>query len=334
MSQTATTPAAKAPWLNPVAEELHVLLVHNSSHGAEHILQRLTQLQRRPCLIKSVAVPAEAEASLETEDYTLILLVAAASLQETFSQFDRLADCAADTPIVVLCESGDESFVEEIIEHGATDCLVMSSVDDQTLRRVVRYAANSKRTRQHITWLKNFDAVTELPNRDRLRAHLREAIIRAKKNDSLFSVLMLNLDRFKLINETLGQSRGDLLLQEIGTRLRSSLPTSDLLARHNGDEFVVVSHGLSTAEDATLIAQKMLNALSRPIMIEGHEVFVTGSIGISVFPGDGEDSDVLVSNADAAVSRAKDMGRNHFQFYVMDMDAKTTRRLSLGKSVV
>lgn len=329
MSQTAITPASKAPWLHPVGGELRVLLVHNSSHGADHILQRLTQLHHRPCLIKSWTHTAEAAASLATEDYTLIFLVAAASLQETFRQFDRLADCAADTPVVVLCQSGDESFIQEIIEHGATDCLEVSSIDDQTLRRVVRFAETSKRTQQHIAWLKNFDAVTELPNRDRLRAHLSEAIVRARHNDSLFSVLMLNLDRFKLINETLGQSRGDLLLQEIGTRLRSSLPTSDLLARHNGDEFVVVSHGLSVPEDATLIAQKMLNALSRPIMIEGHEVFITGSIGISVFPGDGADADVLISNADAAVSRAKDMGRNHFQFYTMDMDAKTTRRLSL-----
>jgi diguanylate cyclase (GGDEF)-like protein len=216
-----------------------------------------------------------------------------------------------------------------MIEHGALDCLVMSDTDDSALRRVLRYSADRKRTRQHIAWLKNFDTLTELPNRELLRTHLRDAIARSKGDNRLFAVLMLNLDRFKLVNETLGPSRGDRLLQEVSARLRSCLPESDLLARHNGDEFVVVSNGLSTAQDATFVAQKMLNALSRPVMIEGHEVYVTGSIGISVFPGDGEDSDVLISNADAAVSRAKEMGRNHFHFYTMDMNAKTTRRLSL-----
>lgn len=129
MSQTAITPASKTPWLDPVVTEIRVLLVHDLSHNAEHILQRLTRLQRPACVIKSVTMPAEAATSLENEDYTLILLVAASSLQETFALFDRLADCAPDMPIVVLCESEDEPFADEIIEHGAADCLVMSHVN-------------------------------------------------------------------------------------------------------------------------------------------------------------------------------------------------------------
>lgn len=329
MSRPVKDHVSRTPWLYPVAADIRVLLVHEKPQEAEHTLRRLTRLQRPTCLTHYVDTLAEAAAALGKDDYTLILLGAAASLQENFAHFDRLADCAPDTPVIILSEIEDEILSDEIVEHGAIDCLMMSDADDDTLRRVLRYAANSKRTRQHITWLKNFDAVTQLPNRELLRAHLGEAIVRAKRDDRLFSVLMLNLDRFKLINETLGPSRGDRLLQELGMRLRSCLPESDLLARHHGDEFVAVSHGLSTAQDASLVAQKMLNALSRPIMIEGHEVYVTGSIGISVFPGDGEDADILISNADAAVSRAKDMGRNHFQFYTMDMDAKTSRRLSL-----
>ena len=329
MSKPAKDIASRTPWHSAVATDMRVLLVHGDAQAAADALARLSRLKNPACRVHHVAGLPEAVTTLGKEDYTVVLLGAAADLRENTAHFDRLAAAAAETPVVLLTESEDEIFTAEMIEHGALDCLVLSETSDLMLRRTLRYAQELKGTRRHISWLKNFDPLTELPNREMLRAYLNDAVARAKTDNRLLAVLMLNLDRFKLVNETLGPSRGDRLLQEVASRLRSCLPESDFLARHNGDEFVVVSHGLSTAQDATLIAQKMLNALSRPVMIEGHEVYVTGSIGISVFPPDGDDSEVLISNADAAVSRAKDTGRNHYQFYTLDMNAKTTRRLSL-----
>jgi diguanylate cyclase (GGDEF)-like protein len=309
--------------------DLRVLLVHSEAQAGTDALRRLSRMKNPACRTRHVTSLSDAISALDKDDYTVVLLGAAATLQENMTNVDRLAQSAAETPVVMLSDSEDEIFAAEMIEHGALDCLVMAETSDNTLRRVLRYAEETRRTRRHIAWLKNYDALTELPNRELLRAHLDEAVAQAKADNRLLAVLMLNLDRFKLVNETLGPSRGDRLLQEVGSRLRACLPESDFLARHNGDEFVAVSQGLSTAQDATLIAQKMLNALSRPVMIEGHEVYVTGSIGISIYPPDGDDSEILISNADAAVSRAKDTGRNHYQFYTLDMNAKTTRRLSL-----
>ena len=329
MSQPVNEQVSRLPWQAPKTADMHVLLVHPDVQEAELAQRHLMSLQRPACLVHYVATLDEAAATLDQKDYSLILMSAASSLRENFSQLDRLADCAPDTPIIILHQATDEVFADEIIEHGAMDCLVMSDTDDNMLRRALRYAANTKYLRQHIAKLENFDALTELPNRDQLRAYLAKAISNAKSDDQIFAVLMMNLDRFKLVNETLGPNRGDRLLQEISTRLRDCLLESDLLARGHGDEFIAVAKGLSAAQDATLVAQKMLNALGRPILIEGHDVYVTGSIGISIFPGDGTDPEVLISNADAAVTRAKGIGRNSFQFYAMDLDAKTSQRLSL-----
>jgi diguanylate cyclase (GGDEF)-like protein len=309
--------------------DLRVLLVHSEAQAATDALRSLSRMKNPACRTRHVTSLSDAISALGKDDYTVVLLGAAATLQENMANVDRLTQSATETPVVMLSDSEDEIFAAEMIEHGALDCLVMAETSANTLRRVLRYAEETRRTRRHIARLKNYDALTELPNRELLRAYLDEAVAQAKADNRLLAVLMLNLDRFKLVNETLGPSRGDRLLQEVGSRLRACLPESDFLARHNGDEFVAVSQGLSTAQDATLIAQKMLNALSRPVMIEGHEVYVTGSIGISIYPPDGEDSEILISNADAAVTRAKESGRNHYQFYTLDMNAKTTRRLSL-----
>lgn len=316
-------------WHGAMTTDVRVLVVHGDAQAAAEAMRRLSRLKNPTCRVHHVAGLPDAVAALGQADYTVVLLAAAADLQDNLAHVDHLAAAAADTPVVLLNDSDDEVFTGEMIEHGALDCLVMAETNDLTLRRMLRYADELQRTRRHVDRLKHYDPLTELPNRELLRAYLDEAVARAKAENRLLAVLLLNLDRFKLVNETLGPSRGDLLLQEVANRLRNCLPESDFLARHSGDEFVAVSQGLSTAQDATLIAQKMLNALSRPVIIEGHEVYVTGSIGISVFPPDGEESEVLISNADAAVSRAKESGRNHFQFYTLDMNAKTSRRLSL-----
>ena len=329
MNEPTNDTTSGTAWHGAMTADVRVLVVHDETMAAVEATQRLSRLKHPTCQPHHVASPSEAVAALSQADYTVVLLRAAANLQDNFDHLDRLTAAASDTPIILLSDSEDDVFTAEVTEHGALDCLVKAETNDPALRRTLRYADEIKRTRRHVDRLKHYDPLTELPNRELLRAHLDTVVAQAKAENRLVAVLMLNLDRFKLVNETLGPSRGDLLLQEVATRLRSCLPQSDFLARHSGDEFVAVSQGISSAEDATLIAQKMLNALSRPVVIEGHEVYVTGSIGISVFPPDGDESEVLISNADAAVSRAKETGRNHFQFYTLDMNAKTSRRLSL-----
>lgn len=312
---------------NAAPAVLRLLLIHDHAQDAADFMQRARRLQEPACQVHHITGLPDGGTALD--DCDVILLGAAATFQKSAALLERLQNRAPGKPIVVLTHADDDVFFREMLNHGALDCLTLSGTDDRTLHRVLRHAMGIGHAQKQITWLKNFDPLTGLPNRDFLRENLRDAIVQAKSKSGVLAVLMLNLDRFKLVNETLGPSRGDKLLLEIATRLRGCMAETDLLARHNGDEFIVVSANLPSPQDATLVAQKMLNALIRPVMIEGHEVYVTASIGISIYPGDGEDVDILISNADAAVSRAKDMGRNHFQFYTLDMNAKTTRRLSL-----
>lgn len=321
-------PKALRPSTPPAA--LRVLLLRDNAQDDAKLATCLNRLEKPVLDVEQVEGIDEAKHALDRRDYDLILMCAGATVQGSMVTLQHLLDCAADTPIVVITQNDETEFSEQMLSLGAQDCTTRAVLADaDSLRRVLRYAAARRAAQRQIARLQNFDSLTNLLNRDSLRDALRRLVAKAAAERSLVAVLMLNLDRFKLVNETLGPSRGDKLLQEVSSRLRSCLTDTDILARYNGDEFVAVSTGLGSAPEATLVAQKLLNALSRPVVIEGHEVYVTGSIGITVFPGDGEDSDVLLSNADAAVSRAKDLGRNHYQFYTLDMNAKTNRRLSL-----
>jgi diguanylate cyclase (GGDEF)-like protein len=330
MSSSNKSVLPKALRRNTPAAGARVLLVSDNAQEGAKLGASLRRLEKPLLDVEHVTNVDEAKHAVERQDYDLILMCAEATMQGSTVALQHLQDGASDTPIVVIAQNDEAEFSEQMLSLGALDCVTLAALADQDLlRRVLRHAAARKAAQRQIARLQNFDSLTDLLNRDSLRDTLRRLVAKAAAEQSLVAVLMLNLDRFKLVNETLGPSRGDKLLQEVSNRLRACLADSDILARYNGDEFVAVSTGVGSPQEATLIAQKLLNALSRPMVIEGHEVYVTGSIGITVFPGDGEDSDVLLSNADAAVSRAKDLGRNHYQFYTLDMNAKTNRRLSL-----
>ncbi len=321
-------PKALRPGPPPAA--LRILLLCDNAHDGARLAAGLNRLEKPVLDVEQVEGIDEAKRALNRQDYDVILMWADPTLQGSAVTLQHLLDGAVETPVVAITRNDETEFSEQMLSLGAQDCITQATFADAALlRRVLRYAAARKAAQRQIARLQNFDSLTNLLNRDSLRDTLRQLVAKAAAEQSLVAVLMLNLDRFKVVNETLGPSRGDKLLQEVSNRLRSCLTETDILARYNGDEFVAVSTGIGSPQEATLVAQKLLNALSRPVVIEGHEVYVTGSIGITVFPGDGEDSDVLLSNADAAVSRAKDLGRNHYQFYTLDMNAKTNRRLSL-----
>lgn len=177
----------------------------------------------------------------------------------------------------------------------------------------------------------NYDDLTGLPNRNLLRDRLSHAIERCLQDDSTLAVLLLNLDRFKEINDALGHDVGDLALRQLARRLQDTLEDVDTLARVAGDEFVVVAEaGEATA---SLVAQTLLNHLSEPSMIDGREFFFPASIGIAVFPKDGDEQQTLLKNASAAMYKAKAAGGNVFRFYEAEMNARSMERLELGNAL-
>jgi diguanylate cyclase (GGDEF)-like protein/PAS domain S-box-containing protein len=201
----------------------------------------------------------------------------------------------------------------EIIAH-------MSNTRDITER---------KQTEERLSYLANYDLLTGLPNRILLFDRLEQAIPRVRWQKRLVAVLFLDLDNFKQINDTLGHNTGDLLLKAVGERLTRFVRQGDTVARLGGDEFVLVLADLAKAEDVPQIAQKILDGLSKPFDLEGVEIFTGASIGITLDPTDGEDPETLLKNADAAMYKAKEQGRNHYQFYSSSMNIKILERLSI-----
>ncbi|WP_152996948.1 diguanylate cyclase domain-containing protein, partial [Mammaliicoccus sciuri] len=177
-----------------------------------------------------------------------------------------------------------------------------------------------KRAEARLAFMAQHDSLTGLPNRNLLRQQMDEMLQHTRRSTDKVAVLMLGLDNFKAVNETLGHGIGDKLLRAVAKRLRSTLREEDALARLNSDEFTIVQGGVMRPEDAVLLARRILDAISEPYLLEGHSVVIGASIGIAMSPGDGEDSEKLLKSADMALSRAKSDFRGTFSFFEAEMD--------------
>ena len=212
--------------------------------------------------------------------------------------------------------------------------LTINTVKDET-GKVVNYVgvfadiSQLKRSEADLNYLAHHDPLTKLPNRLLLAARLEHAIQRAQRDGSLLAVLFIDLDRFKNINDSLGHPVGDNLLQIVAHRLGSGVRSEDTVARLGGDEFVVVLEGLGDISHATDVAKLIMNNLAQPFELKGNAVFVTASIGISTYPADGRDGTTLLRNADAAMYRSKEEGRNTIRFYSAELTRTACERLTL-----
>ncbi|MBU2641163.1 MAG: EAL domain-containing protein [Gammaproteobacteria bacterium] len=197
------------------------------------------------------------------------------------------------------------------------------------LLSVTRDITERKAATEHIQHLAHHDALTDLPNRSLLHERLTQAILLAQRKNEALAVMFLDLDRFKHVNDSLGHQVGDRLLVEVARRLQTCVRASDTLARLGGDEFVLVLADVTGTHDATHAVQKMFAVLQQPFLLEGRELTITPSIGISLFPEDGRNADELIRNADAAMYQAKEAGRSTFHFYTADMNARALDLLAL-----
>jgi diguanylate cyclase (GGDEF)-like protein/PAS domain S-box-containing protein len=180
-----------------------------------------------------------------------------------------------------------------------------------------------------MSYLAQHDSLTDLPNRVLLNDRLAQAMAIAQRGNTRFGLLYLDVDRFKTINDSLGHAIGDRLLQSVAQRLLGCVRQADTVSRQGGDEFVILLSQLTHAQDAAVIAEKILVALAVPHQIEHHTLYATVSIGVVAFPDDGIDADTLLKNADFAMYQAKESGRNCFQFFKPEMNAKAAQRQSI-----
>ncbi len=205
------------------------------------------------------------------------------------------------------------------------ECLSISAVKDSQ-QKVTHYVGifSDFHVKEYILermhYLANYDGLTGLPNRRLFLDRLNVCLSHARRDKHMLAVMFVDLDRFKQINDTLGHRIGDCLLVAVSERMRNCLREGDTLARQGGDEFTAILPTLAHPDDAINVAQKFLDCCTAPVNVDGHELHVTSSIGIGIFPSDGEDADSLLHHADVAMYRIKESGRNGYLLYSVEME--------------
>jgi diguanylate cyclase (GGDEF)-like protein/PAS domain S-box-containing protein len=332
---------------------MELVYVQELQHALRERDEALNISQRNLHLAEKV-IESSLEGIMVTDDKSIIVSVNPA--------FTRLTGYSAEevvgkTPAVLSSGRHDKSFYDVMWRRlrdyghwqgevwnrrksGETypELLTIAAITDRD-GKLTHYAAlfsditELKESEERIRHLAYYDALTGLPNRRLLEDRLRVALAHAHRNRRQLAVLFIDLDRFKRINDTLGHEIGDRLLVAIAERLRDGVREDDTVARMGGDEFVALLSDIDNPDHAVQIARRLIEALKRPVQVDEHELVVTSSIGISIYPDDCDSAPALVKNADIAMYRAKDTGRNSFQLYAPAMNARSLEHLALESAL-
>lgn len=222
-----------------------------------------------------------------------------------------------------------QSYIHNL-KYNGTNAYVIFDVD---ITKIIEAEQKLHAQTQELEHQANHDKLTDLPNRTLFTDRLTQAIFAAKRNQKAFALLLIDLDQFKNINDTLGHQIGDEVLRVAARRLNVNIREEDTLARIGGDEFTIILHDITNIQDVSTLSQKIIQAIKEPIEIDGHSLYVSSSMGISLYPQDSINANDLIKYADTAMYRAKDEGRDNFQFYSADMTAHAFERVVMESSL-
>ena len=238
-----------------------------------------------------------------------------------------------DGPIILVLEDYSEAMDKKAIELGAADVLPKGELSGALILRAIRHANERKRSKQKLAFLATHDSLTEAPNRTLLNKHLVRGLAKSSRTHNKLAVLFIGIDRFQMVNDSLGHDVGDQLLRLFSQRLQSISRTKDTVARIGGDEFIQLIEDVKNPQQVKSIANKIIQSMSMPFHFGGHELYLSASIGIAMYPDDGETPEILLKNADSALHQAKDNGRNTHTFYNASMNGADFSFIELGREL-
>ncbi len=270
---------------------------------------------------------------IEHQTFDVIALGVERSDVSALESIARLQGEAPHVGVVVVVPTDDAKFTAQAIQAGAQDCLVKGQLASMNVGRALRNAVDRKRSEWRLASIAFHDPLTGLANRSLFRQRVAQAAAFAKRSHSHFAVLVLDLDRFKFVNDSLGHDSGDAFLQEVAHRLQIATRETDTVARLGGDEFAVLATPVTHIEDLEPLSERILAELRRPMDIGGTLLQPTASVGAAVFPESGGDSDALLSAADAALYVVKQRGRNGFHVHGVELKRQVARKLKIEQQL-
>lgn len=314
-------------------DQINVLLVEDNSGDARLVEIMLNEVQPNPVMLHHVSSLKGAQDYLQSDVTDLVLLDLSLPDCNGLDCINKIQLIDRALAIVVLTGLDDQDFAIKTMQHGAQDYLVKGEGDGQLILRAIHYAIERKQIEQRLILLAHFDSLTGLANREYFNITFTRAVEQAKRRKQILGLMFLDLDHFKEVNDTLGHLMGDKLLVCVAERLKTCVRSIDFIARLGGDEFVIILDDIQTPKTTSHIAEKILSALSIPVDLKNQEVFISSSIGITLFPDDAVNVNDLLKHADIAMYKAKDKGRNNFQYYTPELNAKFIQAMNLKKDL-
>src|SRR6266852_1434977 len=315
-----------------MADRQVVLLIEDNPGDVRLIREMLAEGEDALFELACVGRLSQGLEYLATRSASLVLLDLSLPDSYGFDTFLKVYAHPPKVPIIVLTGFDDQTVALSAVTTGAQDYLVKGKLDRELLLRWMQYSIERKRYQEQLEHQANYDALTGLPNRNLLHDRLRQSVF-AQRYVRSIGVVFLDIDHFKFVNDSLGHNTGDKLLQKVSERLTQTVRDGDTVARLGGDEFILILNDQPGQEMIYRAMQRIINKVAEPIDVDGQELMVTCSAGISLYPQDGSDVETLLKNADAAMYQAKEKGRNNFQFYTAEMNRQVNERLQTETSL-
>lgn len=312
-----------------------VLLIEDNPGDARLVRELLTEAAQGKFSIVHYPELGPALNDIAKRPFDVVLADMSLPDGEGMEIINRLQESAPALPIVVLTGAKDERRAVQAVQLGVQDYLIKGQGDGNLLARALKYAIERKRGEERLAYLAHYDVLTGLPNRILFRERLERAISRShrKQEPVALALMFLDLDHFKQINDGMGHDFGDKVLKEVAKRLQKCVRESDTVARLGGDEFTVVLEDIATEKACAVVAQKMIDMLTIPLEIDGHQVTVTPSIGIGVYPRCAETVEDLIKCADSAMYEAKESGRATFRYSGRSFSDRTQNLVSVLRAL-